>query len=110
MDRQGLIEKDTPANTSAMHIDPGAAVLGQTPCASCTFDINEVHQLRNLAANLCIIFHFLDCLLVALLHAFQHRSHQIETSFENCKLEKVKHLIEVPHCVLMLNFRCNCGI
>jgi len=35
-----------------MQIDAGAAALHPTPCAFCTSDIREVHQLRNLAADL----------------------------------------------------------
>ena len=94
-----------------MQIDPGAAGLRQTPCAICSLDIREVYQLRSLTANLHTfsiylrVFLFLDCLLVVPLHAPQYRSHQVETSFENHKMEKLKHLIKVACCALMQNFR-----
>lgn len=35
-----------------MQIDPAAAGLHQTPYAVCILNMREVHQLRNLAANL----------------------------------------------------------
>lgn len=70
MGNQGLVQKDIPETTSDMQIDPAAAELRQTPCAICILDVKEVHQPRNLAANLHTfsiylhVFLFSDCWFV----------------------------------------------
>lgn len=69
---QGLIQKGTPETTSDKQIDPAAAGLHQTPSAICILDIREVHQLRDLSADLhtfSIYLHVFLRLLVCPLHA-----------------------------------------
>lgn len=69
---QGLIQKGTPETTSDMQVDPASAGLHPAPCSIRILDIKEIHQLRNLAANLQsfnIYLHVFLSMLVCPLHA-----------------------------------------